>query len=191
MLLGFVPPSTGDARIDGDSITNGIDAIRRKITYIPGQVQLYPELTGFENLQYFLSLSAPEKARDHALIEGSLVSGGLEQSAFSRPAKEYSKGMRQKVGVALSIAKQSKILVLDEPTTGLDPESSNDFSRLLKTQSEMRGVTVFMVTHDLFRAKQTGDRVGIMRSGRLAYDSPTRDLSHETIEKIYLGCISG
>ncbi len=189
LLMGFLEPSSGDARIDGESIRDSIPAIRKKITYIPDQVNLYPELSGIENLEYFLSLSSPELARDRDLLRRALLAAGLDEKALTRATGEYSKGMRQKVGVALSIAKKSKILILDEPTTGLDPEASNDFARLLTSRSREEGVTIFMVTHDLFRAKQSGDRIGIMKSGRLVYDSSTRDLSHESLEKIYLDYI--
>ena len=93
--------------------------------------------------------------------------------------------MRQKVGVAIALAKQAKALLLDEPTSGLDPKAWNEFSELLKhLQSE--GAAILMATHDLFRAKETGTRIGIMREGILMQELNTGEVSHADIERIYL-----
>ena len=97
----------------------------------------------------------------------------------------YSKGMRQKVGIAIALAKKAKALILDEPTSGLDPKASNEFSELLKRMSR-EGVAVLMATHDLFRAKESGHRVGIMKHGRLVATYNTSDLGHAGLERIYL-----
>ena len=93
--------------------------------------------------------------------------------------------MRQKVGIAIAIAKEADALLLDEPTSGLDPEASNEFSELLE-QLKDRGVAVLMATHDLFRAKETGTRVGIMRHGRLVAEMTTDEIGHADLERIYL-----
>jgi ABC-2 type transport system ATP-binding protein len=97
----------------------------------------------------------------------------------------YSKGMRQKVGIAIAIAKQAKALLLDEPTSGLDPKASNEFSALLARLST-DGVAVLMATHDLFRAKESGSRVGIMKHGRLVATLSTSDIGHADLERLYL-----
>lgn len=186
MLMGFLSPSSGEAFIDGKSVAREIQEIRRQITYIPDQVNLYPELSGLENLEFFIGLSRPELAADSAFLVRSLEAAGLPPAAIHQRAREYSKGMRQKIGIALSIAKQSKILILDEPTTGLDPVSSNEFAKLVTRRAREAGVTVLMVTHDLFRAKQTGDRIGIMKHGRLVHESKTTALTHEELERLYI-----
>jgi ABC-2 type transport system ATP-binding protein len=93
--------------------------------------------------------------------------------------------MRQKVGVAIALAKQAKALLLDEPTSGLDPKASNEFSELLK-QLQADGAAILMATHDLFRAKETGTRIGIMREGILVQELTTGEVSHADIERIYL-----
>ena len=93
--------------------------------------------------------------------------------------------MRQKVGIAIAIAKEADALLLDEPTSGLDPQASNEFSELLG-QLRDRGVAVLMATHDLFRAKETGTRVGIMRHGRLVTELSTDEIGHADLERIYL-----
>ena len=98
---------------------------------------------------------------------------------------EYSRGMRQKVGIAIALAKKAEALLLDEPTSGLDPKAANEFSSLLGRLSA-QGVAVLMATHDLFRAKQTGTRVGIMKHGRLVETLSTADIGHADLEKLYL-----
>lgn len=186
LLMGFLPPSSGEARVDGMSVRTSIQEIRKRITYIPDQVNLYPDLSGFENLEFFIGLSNPELSRNTDLLLRSMEAAGLPSSSIHEPARTYSKGMRQKIGVALSIAKQSRILILDEPTTGLDPVSSNEFARLIFERSRESSVTVLMVTHDLFRAKQTGDRIGIMKNGGLVQEAKTSNLTHDAIERLYL-----
>lgn len=93
--------------------------------------------------------------------------------------------MRQKVGIAIALAKEAKALLLDEPTSGLDPAASHEFSALLKKLSA-RGVAILMATHDLFRAKQDATRVGLMRHGKLAHILTAAELSHTDLEKLYL-----
>ena len=93
--------------------------------------------------------------------------------------------MRQKVGIAITLAKHAAALLLDEPTSGLDPQASNEFNDLLRLMSE-RGTAVLMATHDLFRAKETGTRLGIMRQGRLREIVDAADIEHSDLEKLYL-----
>jgi ABC-2 type transport system ATP-binding protein len=93
--------------------------------------------------------------------------------------------MRQKVGIAIAIAKRAKALLLDEPTSGLDPKASNEFSALLKRLSA-DDVAVLMTTHDLFRAKESGSRVGIMKHGRLVATMSTAEIGHADLERLYL-----
>ena len=93
--------------------------------------------------------------------------------------------MRQKVGIAVALAKQAKALLLDEPTSGLDPKAANEFSALID-QLSARGVAVLMATHDLFRAKESGTRVGIMRHGKLVRTLETSAVGHGDLERIYL-----
>lgn len=93
--------------------------------------------------------------------------------------------MRQKVGIALAIAKQSKVLLLDEPTSGLDPKASNEFSELL-LRMKGKGVATLMATHDIFRAKETGTTIGIMKNGLLVETLTTSTISAKDLESLYL-----
>ena len=183
LFLSFIHPSGGSARINGLDVTERPLETKRFVAYIPEQVMLYRNLTGLENLEYFTALAGHEYPRS-AFIE-LFRQVGLPIGAEDQRVSTYSKGMRQKVGIAIAIAKKADALLLDEPTSGLDPKASNEFSALLKQMSE-RGVAVLMATHDLFRAKESGSRVGIMKHGRLVATMGTADLGHADLERLYL-----
>jgi ABC-2 type transport system ATP-binding protein len=184
LFLDFLEPTSGEVRISGRSVAAHPMECKRDVAYIPETVMLYGVLSGFENLQYFASLATGERHPREKLIE-LLRESGLDPAAADRRVSTYSKGMRQKVGIAIALAKNAKALLLDEPTSGLDPSAANEFSRLLKKASE-RGVAVLTTTHDLFHAKQTGTRIGIMKQGRLVENLSSEDISHSDLEALYL-----
>ena len=157
---------------------------KKKLAYIPEQVTLYRNLTGLENLRFFSRLAQAAADSDHDLL-AILAQAGLAEDQARRRVGTYSKGMRQKIGVAITMAKKAEALLLDEPTSGLDPKASNDFSTLI-TDLAGRGVAILMATHDLFRAKETGHRVGIMKHGRLVEVIGTAELNHRDLEELYL-----
>ena len=184
LFLNFIPPPSGTATINGMDVVQHPLETKRFIAYIPEQVNLYRNLTGIENLEYFTALADAEKYSRKQLLE-FLRDAGLPDEAAEKRISTYSKGMRQKVGIAIAIAKRAKALLLDEPTSGLDPKASNEFSELLLRMSAS-GVAVLMATHDLFRAKESGTRVGIMRHGKLRTVLNTSEIGHTDLEKIYL-----
>jgi ABC-2 type transport system ATP-binding protein len=184
LFLNFIPPTSGTATINGMDVVQHPLETKRFIAYIPEQVNLYRNLTGIENLEYFTALADAEKYSRNQLLE-FLRDAGLPDEAAEKRISTYSKGMRQKVGIAIAIAKRAKALLLDEPTSGLDPKASNEFSELLLRMSAS-GVAVLMATHDLFRAKESGTRVGIMRHGKLRTVLNTSEIGHTDLEKIYL-----
>jgi ABC-2 type transport system ATP-binding protein len=184
LFLNFIEPTSGTAKIKGLDVTREPLATKRHIAYIPEQVMLYKNLTGLENLEYFSALAGHEKySRDQLL--GFFEEVGLQREAADKRIGTYSKGMRQKVGIAIALAKKAEALLLDEPTSGLDPKASNEFSALLKKLSD-QGVAVLMATHDLFRAKESGTRVGIMKHGKLVTSLRTEEIGHADLERIYL-----
>lgn len=183
ILLGFINPSSGDAKINGLSVLTHIAEVRKLVAYIPDNIMLYPNLTGFENLQFFSSLSGFHY--DNQQIEMFLQNAGLPLAAQYRRIHTYSKGMRQKVGIAIAIAKNAQVLLMDEPTSGLDPKASNEFSLILQELSQ-QGRTILMATHDLFRAKETAHRIAIMNSGVLKSEILTKDISAIALEELYL-----
>jgi ABC-2 type transport system ATP-binding protein len=182
-FLGFLQPSSGTALVNGIPVAQHLQEARRHIAYIPETVMLYPYLSGLENLQFFNALTGREFSRDHYIQ--LLLDAGLQQQAIHRRVQTYSKGMRQKVGIAIATAKNAKALLLDEPTSGLDPRASNEFSALL-LQFSSEGRAVLMATHDLYRAKAIATRIGIMKEGRLLTIMEAAAIDHYTLESIYM-----
>jgi ABC-2 type transport system ATP-binding protein len=184
LFLNFVAPTSGSARVNGLDVVEHPLETKRYLAYIPEQVMLYRNLTGLENLEYFTALAGMERYRREELL-GLCRKVGLPEGAAEKRVSTYSKGMRQKVGIAIAMAKRAKALLLDEPTSGLDPKAANEFSDLVKRLSG-EGAAILMATHDLFRAKESGTRVGIMRHGELKAELSTSDIGHTDLERIYL-----
>jgi len=183
IFLGFVKPTEGVAKINGISVVDHPEETKKFIAYIPETVLLYPNLTGVENLKFFSSLAGFDY--DNEALTGFLSKAGLQADAHHNRLGGYSKGMRQKVGIAIAIAKKAKVLLLDEPTSGLDPKASNEFSEILKELAS-EGTTIFMATHDIFRAKEVADRIGIMKRGNLISEINADEISANELEKLYL-----
>lgn len=184
LFLNFIEPSSGTAKIKNLDVTEQPLETKRYLAYIPEQVMLYRNLSGLENLRYFSALAGRDNyTREELLAFFRAV--GLPAGTADKRVSTYSKGMRQKVGISIAIAKRAEALLLDEPTSGLDPKASNEFSALLNDLSG-QGVAVLMATHDLFRAKESGTRVGIMRQGKLVREMSTAEIGHADLERIYL-----
>ncbi len=181
LLLGFLIPDEGE--INMIDFNSNILIQRNQIGYIPENVNLYPYLTGVENLDYFCKLAGFR----FSLIQlhEFLFECGLEKDSFDKLISEYSKGMRQKVGIAIAYAKNAKIYLLDEPASGLDPLSSNELSILLKKMSD-RGATILMASHDIFRVRETCHKIGILKNGSLVKEMLSKEVSSLELESIYL-----
>jgi len=184
LFLNFIQPTEGKATIHGlDVVAHPLES-KKYVAYIPEQVMLYRNLSGLENLEYFAALAGrPDYTRAQLLAFFKQVD--LPDGVADARVSTYSKGMRQKVGIAIALAKDAGALLLDEPTSGLDPKASNEFSALLRVMSD-KGVAVLMATHDLFRAKESGTRAGIMKRGELVADLVTADIGHADLEALYL-----
>jgi ABC-2 type transport system ATP-binding protein len=184
LFLNFVQPSSGRAMVDNIDVARNPVEAKRQLAYIPETVMLYGSLSGLENISYFTTLALGVRRSDEELLELLATAGLAREAAFKRVAG-YSKGMRQKVGIAIAMAKNARALLLDEPTSGLDPQAANEFASLLK-DLKRKNIAILMTTHDLFLAKQTGTRVGIMRSGKLISTLATADVDSTDLERIYL-----
>lgn len=184
LFLNFIEPTSGKAYINGMDVQQHPLETKKVVAYIPEIVMLYKNLTGLENLRYFSGLAGHNEYSDADLLN-FLKRAGLPDHAPHKRVGGYSKGMRQKVGIAIALAKQAKALLLDEPTSGLDPKASNEFSELL-FQLSQEGVAILMATHDLFRAKETGTHAGIMKHGELVAELQTKDIGHADLEELYL-----
>jgi ABC-2 type transport system ATP-binding protein len=183
LFLGFVDPSSGLATVNGLSVADNKLETKKFLAYIPETVMLYPNLNGIENLQYFSSLAGYDYPRQE--LKAFLLTAGLQDTAHEQRLIGYSKGMRQKVGIAIALAKNAKALLLDEPTSSLDPKAANEFSEILKNLSA-KGTAILMATHDIFRAKEVAHRIGIMKEGNLVSVLNAKDISANELEELYL-----
>ncbi len=184
LLLNFLPPTEGTALIEGIDVTK--EPLRSKdfISFVSENVTLYGNFTAFQNLDYFSKLAGRRKLTkiDYAK---ALTSVGLQEEAFDVRTKNYSKGMRQKLGLAIAVIKDAPNILLDEPTSGLDPKSGQEFLKLLiKMRDE--GKSIFMSTHDIFRAKLIADRVGFMRKGKMVMLKTRKELEGEDLTELYI-----
>jgi len=184
LFLGFLEPNGGKAVVNGVIVQSDKTAARKHLGYVPEQVALYPSLSGLENLEYFMRLSGAANINETHL-RSLLDKVGLDQAAATRPVQDYSKGMRQKVGLAIALGKNATALLLDEPLSGLDPKAANEFCSLLRVLAN-EGKAVLMATHDLFRAREISDKIVIMKSGRMVAALDSAALDNATLEKIYL-----
>lgn len=187
LILGFLRADAGRVQVCG--VDAAIDPLRARehIAYIPEQVALYPAMSGIDNLRYFTTLAG--LAIDAARLQSLLTEAGLAEEAQHRRAGSYSKGMRQKVGIAIAMARSAKLLLLDEPTSGLDPSASAEFSRVVRAAAA-RGTAVLMATHDLYRIKELADRVGVLHRGRIVEDIDPAALDHVALEQLYMERLS-
>lgn len=184
LMLGFLKPTAGSARVAGLDVAADPAATRARLGYVAEVVSLYPSLTGAENLAFFHALSGqpPLKAERRDEILTSLA---FPLAAIDRPVSTYSKGMRQKLGLAVALAKTVDAILLDEPLSGLDPASANDLIEVLRGVAG-RGMALLISTHDIFRAVEIASRIGIMRHGRLLEWIDPKALTAKELEAIYL-----
>lgn len=170
-FLGLLKPHSGEARVLGRAAHEDVAASRRQIAYLPEAATLYPHLSAEENIAYFLSLAGLR--REKSDINAALERVALQSGARSQRMERYSKGMRQKVAIALALLREAPVLLLDEPTSGLDPIAIDDFNTLIGDLARS-GSTVLMVTHDVYGACQVASRIGLLRAGELVgvFDAP-------------------
>lgn len=165
-LLGFTRARSGQVAVCGVDPGDRPDEARRQIAYLPENVALYDHLSAVENADYLLALSGERHGRD--AIQEALRAAGLQERAWDQRLGGFSKGMRQKVAIAVALVRAVPVLLLDEPTSGLDPRATADFNALVSAVRE-RGTAVLMVTHDLLSAADVADEIAFLEAGRVAY----------------------
>lgn len=170
-LLGFVRAQSGTVLVAGIDPGTNPDAARRRMAYLPENVALYEHLSAVENADYLLALSDERKER--GAITEALAAAGLQQRAWDQRLSGFSKGMRQKVAIAVALLRDVPVLLLDEPTSGLDPRATADFNALVQAVRD-RGTAVLMVTHDLLSAADVADRIGFLEAGRITDEAEAR-----------------
>ena len=174
MMLGLIPATAGEIRIGGALVTGrDFRAVRRTVGYLPENVVLYDNLTGLETLGFFARLKGASLAEAVPTLERV----GLAHAARRR-VREYSKGMRQRLGFAQALLGKPRILFLDEPTTGLDPEAIRSFYAMLR-QLKSEGVTMVITSHILAEIQERVDRLAIMSGGRIQASGTVQDLREQ------------
>jgi ABC-2 type transport system ATP-binding protein len=189
LFLNFIEPTEGEARING--IVTHKEPLRAKahVAYVSENVMLYTNFTAIQNLDYFARLGGKTGySKDD--YRSALLRVGLPEEAHQKRLKTYSKGMRQKCGIAIAILKDASAILLDEPTAGLDPKAGFEFLALLQSL-RAEGKAILMSTHDIFRAKEVADTVGIMNRGRLIMQRAQHELAGESLEELYLHYMAG
>ena len=186
--LGFTEPTAGTVKICGIDVAKNPLEAKKHVAYVSENVMLYGNFTARQNLDFFAKLGGRKDSTD-AEYEQIMERVGLQRDAFNRRVKGFSKGMRQKLGIAIAIVKNAEVILLDEPTSGLDPKSGAEFLQLL---ADLRGENkaVWMTTHDIFRAKEIADRVGIMVEGSLVRIFTRDELANEDLERLYVEYVS-
>jgi len=184
LFLNFIEPSYGRALINDLDVT--IDPLETKkyVSYLSENVMLYENFTARQNLDFFAKLSG-KKNLSRVDYYNLFRNIGLQEEAFERKLKKFSKGMRQKVGLAIVMVKNANNILLDEPTSGLDPKAAADFINILK-KFRNDGKSILMCTHDIFRAKEIANKVGILKNGRMVMLRTQEQLGSDDLEKIYL-----
>lgn len=185
IFLGLLKATSGEALVNGTPVTS-TEAVSKEIAYIPEVVQLYGKLSGAENLDFFSRLAGQKHTQ--AQLKDFLISVGLPEKSIAQSLESYSKGMRQKVGIAIALSKQASFILMDEPTSGLDPKATEEFSEMCRSLTA-RGTGIFMATHDIFNAVNIGSRIGIMKEGTIVHESNTADITAQELQKLYLKTI--
>ena len=166
MLLGLTEPTSGEARVMGMDPTRGPLEVKRVVGYMPDSVGFYGDMTGRENLRYTARLNSIDRDVAAATIDSVLDQVGLSARADD-PVETYSRGMLQRLGIADALVKDPDILILDEPTTAIDPLGVVEILDLLRHLVEERGITILLSSHLLNQVQSVCDRIGIFAAGRL------------------------
>lgn len=184
LFLNFIPPTTGTCFIKGIDVTRDPLEAKKYVSFVSENVMLYGNFTARQNLDFFAKLGGKQdltKEDYHQVMRRV----SLQEKAFEQRVKNFSKGMRQKLGISIAIIKDAPAILLDEPTAGLDPKAAAEFLEILNELKD-EGKAIFMSTHDIFRAKEIADRVGIMKEGRLVMERTREELQYEDLVKIYI-----
>jgi len=184
IFLGFIPPTEGTALIEGVDVVKEPLKSKDYVSFVSENVMLYDNFTAFQNMNYFARLAGKRNLTktDYAQV---LKRVGLQEEAFNMRTKKYSKGMRQKLGIAIAMVKDAPNIILDEPTAGLDPKSGQEFLKLLLELRD-KGKSIFMSSHDIFRAKLIADRVAFMLKGKLVMLKTKKELEGEDLNQLYV-----
>ncbi len=179
MLLGLTEPTSGEARVLGFDPVRQPLSVKARVGYLPDQVGFYDDLTARENLSYIAKLNGIPRGEARRRIDEVLARMGLQEVA-DQPVGTYSRGMRQRLGVAEVLLKQPALIIVDEPTAGLDPEAAREFLGII-SDLKARGITVLLTSHLLHQVQAVCDRVGLFHRGRMVLEGTVADLARQVL----------
>jgi ABC-2 type transport system ATP-binding protein len=194
MFLGLTEPSSGKVRVIGFDPAREPLRVKEKVGYLPENVGFYEDMDARQNLRFIARLNRIPDKVSAKKIDGLLEEVGLLEEA-KKKVGTYSKGMRQRLGIAEVLIKEPKLIFLDEPTIGLDPDGTNRMLDLIHSLSREKNITIFLSSHLLDQVQRICDRVGIMIKGNLVAIGPIQELAekklgidkeHYTLEEIYM-----
>ena len=184
LFLDFIKPTSGRALINGVEVAENPLEAKKYVSYCSQDVMLYGHFTARENLDFFVKLGGKRglKKDDYYAV---LREVGLRESAFEQKARFFSKGMQLKVCIAIARLRDTPAILLDDPTSGLDPKASEE---LMETIDQLRrqGKAILITAHDIFRVREIADLVGIIKEGRKVMERTREELDHEDLQALYL-----
>ncbi len=183
MLLGLTEPTSGEVRVLSLDPARQPLSAKSRVGYLPDLIGFYDELTARENLIYTAKLNGIPRREIDRRIEESLERVGLTEVADHRVGT-FSRGMRQRLGVADMLIKKPELIIMDEPTQGLDPEGARDFLKMILSLKQ-EGITVLVSSHLLHQVQATCDRVGLFYQGRMVLEGSVPDLARQVLGGAY------
>ena len=171
-MLGLIRPTGGVIRVLGRDVAGELTAVLAEVGHLPGEFGLWPQMTGGECLDYLGALQRRPPVRRRELCDRL----ELSQADLRRQVRLYSRGMRQKIGIVQAFQHEPRVLVLDEPTEGLDPVMKERFVGLL-AEHRKAGGTIFLSSHILSEVEETTEQVAVLKAGRVVRTGPTADLT--------------
>jgi ABC-2 type transport system ATP-binding protein len=182
MMLGLTDPSSGSVKVCGINATTHPKAVKEKVGYLPEDVGFYDDLSGWDNLMFTARLNRIANEEAVSRITDLLQKTGLEQAAHKK-VRTYSRGMRQRLGLADVLVKNPEVIILDEPTLGIDPKGVKELLDLIVELSQEKGLTVLLSSHHLHQVQQICSRVGLFVQGKLLASGSVEELASELISK--------
>ena len=180
MMLGLTEPTSGTVTVCGINSTTHPIGVKRKVGYLPEDVGFYDDLNGIDNLVYTAMLNGISEKDAFAHARKLFGQVGLTDEA--KKTGKYSRGMRQRLGLADVLIKNPEVIILDEPTSGIDPTGVQEFMELIRALSREKGLTVLFSSHLLHQVQQVCDRVGIFGRGKLLDVIEIADIENENYE---------
>lgn len=189
LFLNFIEPTDGEARINNIPTHQEPLLAKKHVAFVSENVMLYENFTAVQNLDFFARIGGHNdyQKSDYRNV---LLRVGLNEDWHGKRLRSFSKGMRQKCGIAIAILKDASAVLLDEPTAGLDPKAGHEFIQLLGALRD-EGKAILMSTHDIFRAKEIADTIAIMNNGRIIMQKRAGELAGKDLEDVYLNYMAG